>query len=173
MNEIKDKQQYIEKIFRKVAKSFPELKEDDITIIYLSGLPALAGYSSLNRSGTKKEPRVKIGEIFFDYTKEEQEGIMAHEIGHHETMKNKTIQRIKRHNRWNAIHKYHLIHSSRPHWRQRLKQRFILIEMAADNKAAETKYGKNLLQYYKNHISPLSPSHQIVLKNLEEKLREK
>ena len=183
------KKRYIKKMYREVAKSFPELKEDEVEIRYsfLFMMKASASYKSLNREETKKEPEINIGSNFFKLTKEVQEGIMAHEIGHHETKKDYTIQRLKRNNNWNIMHKNKTSPYSRPHWEQRLKQRYLLSEMAADNKAAETKYGKSNLQSYKDSISLYKKLSEldklicakqykdikILAANLEERLAEK
>ena len=170
---MKDKQKYIEKMYRNVAKSFKGFKKKEIKIKYYHAWELIAGYAPLNAKETKKEPLIGIGDCFFDCTNEEQKGIIAHEIGHHKTMKNWTIQRTKRHHKWLQMYKQNTFPYFKPHWKQRLRQLFILNEMAADNKAAETKYGKNLLQYYKDNLHPSYKPKLTFVKNLEEKLREK
>ena len=170
MNETEDGQQYVEDMYREVAKSFPGLKEDEIKIEFSPFLGS-AAYTSLNETKTKKEPTLIIGILFYNKTKEEQEGIIAHEIGHHEVMKNWTIPRIKRFYKHEIMYRSKTIPASRPHWKQRLRKFHDLSEMAADNKAAETKYGKNLLEVYKKY-SFNSETNQVLIKNLEEKIVE-
>ena len=162
--------QKVGEMYREVVKSFPGLKEDEIKIRYLSYWNIIAGYDPLNRIRTKKDPKICIGYIFFGYTKEVQEGIIAHEIGHHETVKNWTIPRLKRSYEWNGMYKRQTFPNSRPHWEQRIRQRHILNEMAANNKVAETKYGKELLEYYKSINNKLIKP---LVRNLEERLAER
>ena len=177
-------QQYIEKIFREVAKSFPELKESEVKIEYCPYQNKAAGYVPLNVKETKKEPKISIGKNFSNYTSGTQKGIIAHEIGHYQTLKHWTIPRIKRHNKWIRMFNRNHTPYARLHWKQKLKQIYLLSEMAADNKAAKTPYGKNNLQNYRKQISQykqfseekkklnkkMYENLQILAKNLEEKL---
>lgn len=145
--------QQIYDIYSEVVKEFPSVKEDEIKLIYLSSWGGKAGYLILNKEETKKEPEIIVGNKFFSLSREEQKGAMAHELGHHETVKNFTIPRLKRRSNWIMMYNYDIIPSSRPHWKERLEKRHRLEEISADTKAAKTKYGKYLLTYYKKQLA--------------------
>ena len=170
VREEKRKQAY--NIYREVVKNFPNVKEDEIKITYDSCGFYGAGYGALNEEKTKKEPGMFVGRYFFNLTREEQEGAMAHEIGHHETMKDYTIPSLRRIAKWTGMYNANLIPDSRPHWKERLKKWYILNEMAADNRIAKTKYGKIYLKSYKKHLDPSNEIHQSLIENLEAKLGE-
>lgn len=186
MGKIEERKQYAEGKFREVVKAF-DVKEDEIEIVYLNDEGAITGYRSLNESETEKEPKIGVWNRFFSFTKEKQRGMIAHEIGHHESMKDWSIPRLKRNNNLNMIYsrlqRYTMlkrnndlnmnrIFSFRPYWEERLKKWYILKENSADNKVAKTEYGKGLLEHYKDHILPSDEVGQALIKNLEEKLRE-
>ena len=173
MDEIENKQQYVESIFKDVVKAFPEIKEDEIKIEIFPFLKKSALHSILNKEKTKKESKIYVGIHFFECTKEEQEGILAHEIGHHKTDEKHTIPRIQRSYKWTNMFENNIIPDSRPHWKQRLKQTYLLNEMAADNEAAKTEHGKKYLEVYKKYLPNNHEIYQALIKNLEEKLGER
>ena len=172
LRRIESRQQIGEDIYSEVVKSFPKIKEKEIKIIYIDRWHNTGGYKLLTKEGNKKEPRIILGADFFKLlSKEQQEAVIAHEIGHHERMKNYTIPRLKSLNKLTIMHVLNLIPDSHPKWEQRLKKWYILNENAANNYVAKTKYGKSLLESYKNQYSPSNEIVQELITNLENKIK--
>lgn len=153
-----------------VVKSFPDIKEGEIKISYGDKWNDLACYKIGYRLHNKIKPEIIIGKTFFETTKEDQEGIMAHEIGHHERMKYYSLPKIKRLKRLRFLYSINVVPNSRPYWKERLEKWYILNETAANNKVAKTKHGESLLKYYKTSEFQFNKATQKIIENLEQKI---
>ena len=171
---------YVRELYQEVVQSFPDIKEDEIEITYNPYWDSIAGYWVLNEEKTKKKPGIFIGEYFFNLTREEQEGTMAHEIGHYRRVRNRTLKNVKR------ITKLEFLFSSGAfrYLTNRNKERFVkwytMKEIDADNSVLETPYGRVFLQllitnynkYQKIMKKELKQVVEARIKNLEQKLGE-
>jgi len=178
-------QEYIHDMYRSVVKSFVDIfdmKEDEIKIRYKKDMDGTASYHHILHTRAAK---ILLKSDFFYLSKEEQKGLMAHEIGHHIEYKECSIPKLKRKAKWSRMYEgSRKIPDSRPHWRKRIEKWGILNEMAADNNAVKAGFGKQILERYKRLYSEyndysnfgkkrLDKYHKVLekmLANLEQKL---
>ena len=165
MNKTEEEAQCIAKLYIKVIKDFPEVKESEIELNYnpFSGLASFSlidhlRYRSLGEIVFK--PTLQIGLNFFKFKDEDKEAIIAHELGHYisnKKLSNKRIDSRMRHNQelWNLEYALNnnLPSPFNEHKTKRLKQFKIARENKANKEAAKAGYGKTLL---KLHIDSLS-----------------
>ena len=185
----------LKSLYSKVVEKFPEIKESKIKLSY-SGLFDYVCFLIIDEKKFIEEKKVVIdpsittGPKFFDFTEEEKETSIAHEIGHYARYKkNLNKKKIKQTLKRNSTVQQYAYNSAfqlleergfeADHKLRRLKKWYLLEELYADNKAIEAGYGKPLLKilqkHFANYFSNLSSFHKkeldIRIKNLEEKLK--
>ena len=179
----------LKEIYLKVVKKFPGMKEEGITpmrheggnfIICITTPPPYLRYSM--------KSELIAGILFENFTYKEKEAIIAHELGHYEQSdKNQNNIRFLRQRAWDEDYNLHkrfrlfykvagLFSKKIKHKDERLKKRYLLAEIYADNKAAEAGYKEDLVSALKKILSLYAFSVDtrekinIRIKNLEEKL---
>lgn len=108
-------EKHIRKLYSKVVKKFPNIKKDSISVEYIPDYD-YAGMSicDCDRLLIKCEFVVKttlnVGRNFLRFSKEEQEAVIAHELGHYEHDTKGTPEVLKRRTLWaTATGLYHHI----------------------------------------------------------------
>ena len=166
------------KLYEKVIKSFPDINKDEIGLKYLGGSTEIAGLKVEIFGIPFTSPYVETNRIysinlrknFFFLKKKTKKAIIAHELGHYREQKKKTyeilIYQYFLENQLNDFKKGNLYLRKR---KVEIIQDWIARrELIADNHVAQTKYGKDLLKYYKSINNDIAKP---LIKNLEEKLK--
>ncbi|MBM3199555.1 hypothetical protein FJZ53_01370 [Candidatus Woesearchaeota archaeon] len=143
----------VKALYVKVLEKFPSLLFKEPRIDYDSSGGRYAAMSILDERG-RKDPVVLVGRIFFSLEDSEKEAIFAHELGHYCTMRNYSVERLKRTSMWTYRSSFyeasHALANKRfSHEIKRLQKWTNMREIDADNKAAEAGYGKEVLQALK------------------------
>lgn len=177
------KKQEFEDRFSKVLKKFPDVKEGEIKIEYFPDAPEYIIFSPFEGYFFRRyNPMLNIGKLFDIFSVEEQEAIMAHELGHYRRMRNKSFRKIS----WivdtsTRIPSYRkaMLTKKNKHEVQRLLKWYILFEGHADNEAVKEGYSKQLFsalkKAYKQKRIPILAKRGLEdrIKNLEEILEDK
>ena len=174
-----------EKLLEEVIENFPDVKKGDVKL----GLDysneficKLAGYDCYEVSYPYKHPesiKIKRGKIptiyiepcFFSLPKEEKQGILAHELGHHNDLKEKTDESLKiRHKLQKKLKKLESNEIKYLKKRKlfRLSDFLIQTERAANNYVAQTKYAPGLINFYSQNCNSFAI--ELLKHNLEQKI---
>ena len=160
-----EKVKNVKYIFNKLLKK-AGVQKKEISLIITRDVAKFAIYRTIiHYFSSSKFNEIVLGPRFFKISEEQQKGIIAHELGHHEHHKKHSIKLFKKHQRWHKMYKGKL-ELPFPHWKKRLDDRLKITEMCADNYAVKLGYGKQLLNYYKTY----TPHQTHLIKNLEQKL---
>ena len=184
---IPDKQKHLESLYRKVVEDFPEIEEEKIDIRYVSlnyNIEIIMGERDLIYEKLEK-PRIVAGIDFFNYSVEEQESAIAHELGHYIREKDKDPVRMKGlsdlQNKLSEWEEGYIYLGRRKV--ERLKYAYLRREIAADNWAVKKGYAEGLLKVLnKLHDKITEETKQAVnwkehfakrIANVEQKIKEK
>lgn len=146
----KERQEYLEKLYKKVVKEFSEIEEEKIDLRYVFlnyNITIILGERGLIYEKLEK-PMIVAGTDFLKYSVEEQESVMAHELGHYMQDKDKDIVRMKcssaLQNKLSEWENGDIYLGRRKV--ERLKYANLIDEVSADNWAAKKGYSKGLLK---------------------------
>ena len=181
-------------------KKFPAIKNGEVKLEYASnaniaGFSMFDNYELFCHNRIVKHPVLAINSSFYKLNKDEAEPVIAHELGHHYFFQNISPAKLRRRALWNMVYKYnskflqclddvtdpasikYLLKYRQDEKRMaRLEKWDLLKEIYADNKAAESGNGNDLLKFLKKYHEKNNPTtdNEMLharIKNLEEKLR--
>jgi len=151
-----------QKAYHNVALKFPEIRHSEIKLeckpdeYFLIKLQPFNEEEFGKTERIIKEPKISVGKEFFKLKDDEQEALIAHELGHYMREKDSTPYKMGRtvlrkvglfilnHN----IEQY--IHMLTPARTKRLKQWSLMHEISADNYAVRAGYAKQIYKLLKD-----------------------
>lgn len=149
-----DKQKKLETIYSKVVKDFPDVDKNDIKINYdrkseYCGCISIVDLSFWNWLIGRYvwNPLLEVNPEFFMFPEDEQEAIIAHELGHYLRHRDNKHKEHKLKDYVNWISQYCNVDDSRHSW-DRLAKWHIMHELDADTQAALAGYGEGLLNFF-------------------------
>lgn len=156
MKDLFEKQAEVEKTYAKVLKRFSDINETEVRVVYMPFLEEYAVLSPFDyryQLGCYAYSHVlNIGELFFVFSDEEKEAVIAHELGHYRRTKNQNLNKIIREISWNneigTYVKNGNINENK-HRIERLQKWSFLSESYADNEAIKEGYQEELFSALK------------------------
>lgn len=149
MERIKQNFDFIRSTYLKVIEDIQGIDKKELKLgaSLEIGFAGMTMVDPLIYETTKKivrSPELYVGIYFLDLSKEEQEGVLAHEIGHYKLCKDLTLEEIA------------ILVDKLEKWRtdlhipEELEQWHLKGELSADEETAKADYGRSMLTFLKN-----------------------
>lgn len=162
-----EEKERFKKMYSKVVKKFPNIKNDEITLCFdpfvsYAEISLFDNIRIFHENEYVFDPKLSIGLSFFSkFNDKEREAVIAHELGHYDyRTRYRDLNRMKKVTKWVMdVNDYNmdvlkvkiisLFNKKKKHRIERLQGWYIMYELYADKKAAEAGYGKQMLAVLK------------------------
>lgn len=185
-----------ERVYSRVVEKFPEIKKEELKLKHMDDFE----YVSFLMIDDKKyleenkiviDPSMIVGAKFLEFSEEEKEASIAHELGHYTRYKKSSPKKVGK----SILYAYIMsVYANSPemwqleemdsnirHKMKRVKKWHFMQEVYADNRAIEAGYGKVLINVLTRHLkkysmafAPVQRDEMIIrINNLEGKISQR